>query len=92
MGEKNFSRAGREPVRSKVPDEILNHSGGTVSRPSLAPIQEEDNDMSDEPEEEVSTAREEVPGRGSFPGYMYTDLSTIYERAGRVRGSMGSIT
>ena len=33
---------------------------------------------------EVSAAREEVPGRGSFPGYMYTDLSTIYERAGRV--------
>merc|ERR1712151_1192767 len=41
---------------------------------------------------EVSAAREEVPGRGSFPGYMDTDLSTIYERAGRVRGSMGSIT
>ena len=41
---------------------------------------------------EVSAAREEVPGRGSFPGYMYTDLSTIYERAGRVKGSCGSIT
>ncbi len=41
---------------------------------------------------EVSAAREEVPGRGSFPGYMYTDLSTIYERAGRVEGSNGSIT
>ena len=41
---------------------------------------------------EVSAAREEVPGRGSFPGYMYTDLSTIYERAGRVDGSLGSIT
>ena len=41
---------------------------------------------------EVSAAREEVPGRGSFPGYMYTDLSTIYERAGRVEGSTGSIT
>ena len=41
---------------------------------------------------EVSAAREEVPGRGSFPGYMYTDLSTIYERAGRVDGSYGSIT
>ena len=41
---------------------------------------------------EVSAAREEVPGRGSFPGYMYTDLSTIYERAGRIKGSNGSIT
>jgi len=40
----------------------------------------------------VSAAREEVPGRRSFPGYMYTDLSTIYERAGRVRGRNGSIT
>ena len=41
---------------------------------------------------EISAAREEVPGRGSFPGYMYTDLSTIYERAGRVKGKNGSIT
>jgi len=41
---------------------------------------------------EVSAAREEVPGRRSYPGYMYTDLSTIYERAGRVLGSNGSIT
>lgn len=41
---------------------------------------------------EVSAAREEVPGRRSYPGYMYTDLSTIYERAGRVLGSSGSIT
>jgi len=41
---------------------------------------------------EVSAAREEVPGRRGFPGYMYTDLSTIYERAGRVRGRKGSIT
>ena len=41
---------------------------------------------------EVSSAREEVPGRLGFPGYMYTDLSTIYERAGRVEGSNGSIT
>ena len=41
---------------------------------------------------EVSAAREEVPGRRSFPGYMYTDLSTIYERAGRVEGRNGSIT
>jgi V-type H+-transporting ATPase subunit B len=41
---------------------------------------------------EVSAAREEVPGRRSYPGYMYTDLSTIYERAGRVLGRNGSIT
>lgn len=41
---------------------------------------------------EVSAAREEVPGRGCFPGYFYTDLSTIYERAGRVDGKSGSIT
>jgi len=41
---------------------------------------------------EVSAAREEVPGRRGFPGYMYTDLSTIYERAGRVEGRSGSIT
>merc|ERR1719437_195072 len=41
---------------------------------------------------EVSAAREEVPGRRGYPGYMYTDLSTIYERAGRVVGRKGSIT
>lgn len=41
---------------------------------------------------EVSAAREEVPGRRGYPGYMYTDLSTIYERAGRVEGRTGSIT
>merc|ERR1712023_121429 len=41
---------------------------------------------------EVSAAREEVPGRRGYPGYMYTDLSTIYERAGRVEGREGSIT
>jgi V-type H+-transporting ATPase subunit B len=41
---------------------------------------------------EVSAAREEVPGRRGYPGYMYTDLSTIYERAGRVEGRLGSIT
>merc|ERR1712093_340505 len=41
---------------------------------------------------EVSAAREEVPGRRGYPGYMYTDLSTIYERAGRVEGRKGSIT
>merc|ERR1712225_235566 len=40
---------------------------------------------------EVSAAREEVPGRRGYPGYMYTDLSTIYERAGRVEGKNGSI-
>jgi len=41
---------------------------------------------------EISAAREEVPGRRGYPGYMYTDLSTIYERAGRVIGINGSIT
>lgn len=41
---------------------------------------------------EVSAAREEVPGRRGYPGYMYTDLSTIYERAGRIKGRKGSIT
>eukprot|EP00294_Goniomonas_avonlea_P002919 CAMPEP_0114559714 /NCGR_PEP_ID=MMETSP0114-20121206/11068_1 /TAXON_ID=31324 /ORGANISM="Goniomonas sp, Strain m" /LENGTH=501 /DNA_ID=CAMNT_0001745201 /DNA_START=11 /DNA_END=1516 /DNA_ORIENTATION=+ len=41
---------------------------------------------------EVSAAREEVPGRRGYPGYMYTDLATIYERAGRVIGRAGSIT
>ncbi|KRH92554.1 V-type proton ATPase subunit B, partial [Pseudoloma neurophilia] len=41
---------------------------------------------------EVSAAREEVPGRRGYPGYMYTDLSTLYERAGRIEGRTGSIT
>jgi len=41
---------------------------------------------------EVSAAREEVPGRRGYPGYMYTDLATLYERAGRVTGRNGSIT
>ncbi|HIV85620.1 MAG TPA: V-type ATP synthase subunit B [Candidatus Monoglobus merdigallinarum] len=41
---------------------------------------------------EVSAARKEVPGRRGYPGYMYTDLATIYERAGRQRGRAGSIT
>jgi vacuolar-type H+-ATPase subunit B/Vma2 len=40
---------------------------------------------------EVSAAREEVPGRRGFPGYMYTDLASIYERAGRVKGRLGSV-
>ncbi len=41
---------------------------------------------------EVSAARKEVPGRRGYPGYMYTDLATIYERAGRQNGKEGSIT
>ncbi len=41
---------------------------------------------------EVSAARKEVPGRRGYPGYMYTDLATLYERAGRLKGSDGSIT
>ena len=41
---------------------------------------------------EISAARKEVPGRRGYPGYLYTDLSTIYERAGRIKGREGSIT
>lgn len=41
---------------------------------------------------EVSAARKEVPGRRGYPGYLYTDLATLYERAGRIRGKEGSIT
>ena len=41
---------------------------------------------------EVSAARKEVPGRRGYPGYMYTDLATLYERAGRLEGKTGSIT
>ena len=41
---------------------------------------------------EVSAARKEVPGRRGYPGYMYTDLATLYERAGRLKGRDGSIT
>jgi len=41
---------------------------------------------------EISAAREEVPGRKGYPGYLYTDLSTIYERAGRLRNKKGSVT
>ena len=41
---------------------------------------------------EVSAARKEVPGRRGYPGYMYTDLATLYERAGRQYGKKGSIT
>ena len=41
---------------------------------------------------EVSVARKEVPGRRGYPGYMYTDLATLYERAGRQKGCDGSIT
>ena len=41
---------------------------------------------------EVSAARKEVPGRRGYPGYLYTDLASMYERAGRIKGSEGSIT
>ncbi|RLG71321.1 MAG: V-type ATP synthase subunit B, partial [Methanobacteriota archaeon] len=41
---------------------------------------------------EISAAREEVPGRRGYPGYMYTDLALTYERAGRIKGKKGSIT
>jgi V/A-type H+-transporting ATPase subunit B len=41
---------------------------------------------------EISAARKEVPGRRGYPGYLYTDLATVYERAGRIQGKKGSIT
>jgi len=41
---------------------------------------------------EISAARKEIPGRRGYPGYMYTDLATIFERAGRIKGKKGSIT
>ncbi len=41
---------------------------------------------------EISSARQEIPGRRGYPGYMYTDLASIYERAGIVRGKKGSVT
>jgi V/A-type H+-transporting ATPase subunit B len=41
---------------------------------------------------QIGAAREEVPGRRGYPGYMYTDLATMYERAGRIKGKSGSIT
>src|SRR5512136_3212101 len=41
---------------------------------------------------EIAAAREEVPGRRGYPGYMYSDLASLYERAGRIRGQAGSIT
>lgn len=41
---------------------------------------------------EISTAREELPGRRGYPGYMYSDLASIYERAGRIKGRQGSVT
>ena len=41
---------------------------------------------------EISAARKEVPGRRGYPGYMYTDLASIYERAGKIKGKKGSIT
>ncbi len=52
------------------------------------------NDMTNYAEalRELSSAREEVPGRRGYPGYMYTDLASIYERAGVLRGKKGSIT
>ncbi|MGC8662450.1 MAG: V-type ATP synthase subunit B [Candidatus Micrarchaeia archaeon] len=52
------------------------------------------NDMTNYAEalRELSSAREEVPGRRGYPGYMYTDLASIYERAGMIKGKGGSIT
>ncbi len=52
------------------------------------------NDMTNycEALRQISAARKEVPGRRGYPGYLYTDLATIYERAGRIKGRKGSIT
>jgi len=52
------------------------------------------NDMTNycEALREISAARKEVPGRRGYPGYLYTDLATLYERAGRLKGNKGSIT
>ncbi len=52
------------------------------------------NDMTNycEALREISAARKEVPGRRGYPGYLYTDLATLYERAGRIKGNRGSIT
>ena len=52
------------------------------------------NDMTNycEALREISAARKEVPGRRGYPGYLYTDLATIYERAGRIKDNQGSIT
>lgn len=41
---------------------------------------------------EISTAREELPGRRGYPGYMYSDLASLFERAGRLKGKKGSVT
>ncbi|MGB9720843.1 MAG: V-type ATP synthase subunit B [bacterium] len=41
---------------------------------------------------EISAARKEIPGRRGYPGYLYTDLATVYERSGRIKGKKGSIT
>ncbi len=41
---------------------------------------------------EISAARKEIPGRRGYPGYLYTDLASLYERAGRIQGKVGSIT
>jgi len=41
---------------------------------------------------EISAARKEIPGRRGYPGYLYTDLATMYERAGRIKDKKGSIT
>lgn len=76
----------------------LNHRLGTSLSPQsnlLISLPESSLSSSDIPAIwvlQVSAAREEVPGRRGFPGYMYTDLATIYERAGRVEGRGGSIT
>src|SRR4030043_306040 len=52
------------------------------------------NDMTNycEALRQISAARKEIPGRRGYPGYLYSDLAAIYERAGRIKGKKGSIT
>ena len=85
-------------LRGGILPEFVGESGGDAERdarcgqelgfPVLRHLQAPvpDHFPSDDALREVSAAREEVPGRRGYPGYMYTDLATIYERAGRVEG------
>lgn len=89
--------SGSAPLRGSQGSITGWHSSSvpSVQPPNLPPLPESGLSPPDIPAMwllQVSAAREEVPGRRGFPGYMYTDLATIYERAGRVEGRGGSIT
>ena len=75
-----------QPLKGLLPQDLLWHVLSTLPMKEISIFLVILTDMKSYADslKEVSAAREEVPGRGSFPGYMYTDLSTIYERAGRV--------